>query len=79
MTPKSVTTSVPGRPVRKFASCGTTNAGAVVVTYTVSGIAALPLIAGIDGETEHVACAGAPLHPTDTVWLNPPSGVTVSE
>ena len=30
------------------------------------------------GETEHVDCAGAPLHVSVTVWLNPPPGATAT-
>jgi hypothetical protein len=49
-----------------------------VVTATVTGAVVAPLSVRELGETEHVDCAGTPLHVNVTVWLNPPPGATAT-
>jgi hypothetical protein len=50
--------------------------GAVVVTVTVTFVAELAAVTGL-GETVQVASEGAPLQARLTLWLNPPSPVTL--
>lgn len=47
---------------------------AVVVSVTVAVFARLPFSVTEEGETEHIAAAGAPVQLHVTVWLNPPCG-----
>jgi hypothetical protein len=51
---------------------------AVVVTVTVAVEAAEPFSVTDGGETVHVARDGAPAQVSETAWLNPPAGVTLS-
>jgi hypothetical protein len=51
---------------------------AVVVMVTVAVAAFVPLGVRGEGETLHVAFEGAPEQASDTAWLNPPCGVTLS-
>jgi hypothetical protein len=79
MRPTNVIKSAAGGAIGEFGSCGTTSAGAVVVTLTIRGTASMPSIVAMAGETEHAASPGAPPHVNVTVRLNPPWGVTLSE
>ena len=48
-----------------------------VVTVTMTFVGVEPLSATELG-TEHVDCAGAPVHASDTVWVKPPAGATAT-
>jgi len=68
------------RPVggRVGRSRGTTLDGAVVVTFTVAVAAFVPSGVTDVGEKVQVARDGAPVQLSETAWLKPPAGVTLS-
>lgn len=51
----------------------------VVVTFTVTCAGLVPSGVTEAGETVHVAFDGAPVQASETAWLKPPSGISVSE
>jgi hypothetical protein len=51
---------------------------AIVVTVTVTVVAADPLSAIELGDTAHVDCDGAPVQANATIWLKPPAGATAT-
>jgi len=51
--------------------------GPAVVTVTTT-IVGVELLSVTELGTEHVDCAGAPVHVSDTVWVKPPAGATAT-
>ena len=82
--------TTPGKPVNASHSATRILVGAklpgyikpaelpVVATEIVTGVEPEPLSFTELGDTEQVDIAGAPVQLSVTVWLNPPSGATVT-
>jgi hypothetical protein len=77
MSKRSVGSRKPKRGIRKGIEGGAIE-HLVVVTRTVAVASCVPSGVTELGETEQVAAVGVPLQLRETVWLNHPTGVTVS-
>jgi hypothetical protein len=49
----------------------------VVMATSAEAAPAVPRVS-LEGVTTHAACTGTPVQARETVWLNPPSGLTTS-